>query len=88
MVNNSSVDQYAIKPSVRKHGNEDLQYWCTSTENLIATHLDESATNMMRYIRNLPELILLLLNVTYNMEKEHGSVILKSIKTKDSGIWM
>ena len=88
VVNNSSVDQYATKSNVIKSRQNDLKNWCLLAEDLVAEHLDESVNSMKKYIRNLPELICPLLNVAYKMQNEHGSVNLKAVKTKDSGIWM
>ena len=88
IVNNSSVDQYAIKARAKKTHSNELNEWCSNAESVIALHLNESVNSMKRYIRNIPHLICPLLNVAYEMQKDHGCVNLKSVKTTESGMWM
>ena len=88
MVNNSSVGQYSTKVIKNEKKNIEFNMWCSSADDLIAEHMNNSVHALKSYIRNIPRLISPVIDTAYEMQQDHGDVNLKAMNSKESGIWM
>ena len=74
LVENSSVAQYTTKTPSNIKDDKLEKMWVNKVEKLIDLHLNDTITDIGRYIRNVSVLIYPVFNVVCNMQKKYGNI--------------